>query len=90
MSDHPKNAREEVARTIQEKAELDATRDDGETSLLIGFVVVAEWARSDGTRWLSMMDSDAAGAPIVSWQKNGYLYEALHTDWPTGDDDEDE
>jgi hypothetical protein len=45
---------------------------------LIGWVLVTEWAESDGQKLLTRLVSDRTSA----WQIKGYLYEGLNTEWP--------
>lgn len=48
-----------------------------ESSMLRGWVVVAEWLDPDGNRWLSKKAGGANAESIPDWQLNGYLHEAL-------------
>ena len=56
-------------------------RHDGnerlERSVLVGWVVVAEWAGVDGTRTLTRMSGTPGGTAPPEWQTRGYLHEAL-------------
>lgn len=46
-------------------------------ALLTGYILVAEWVDPDGQRWLSR----GASTGTTSWQRAGWLHEALHN-WP--------
>jgi hypothetical protein len=52
-----------------------------EQSVLVGWVVVAEWAGVDGTRTLTRMSGTPGGAVPPEWQTRGYLHEALFGKW---------
>jgi hypothetical protein len=52
-----------------------------EQSLLVGWVVVAEWAGLDGARTLTRMSGTPGGAIPPEWQTRGYLHEALFGKW---------
>lgn len=66
-----------------------------EEAVLLGFVVVAEWAGLDGARTLTLHDGAATGEPLPPWQREGYLHNALTDadafhDEPIEDDGEEE
>jgi hypothetical protein len=79
------DAREDVEVDVAQA--IASSQDDG---MLLGFVVVAEWLSTDGDRYLSRMSADGEGDPgaVPTWQRRGYLSEAL-TEWGQ-DDEEDE
>lgn len=52
-----------------------------EESVLVGWVVVAEWAGVDGTRTLTRMSGTPGGVIPPEWQTRGYLHEALFGKW---------
>jgi hypothetical protein len=52
-----------------------------ENSVLVGWVVVAEWAGIDGTRTLTRMSGTPGGTVPPEWQARGYLHEALFGKW---------
>ena len=54
-------------------------------AVLIGWIVIAEWLSSDGTRSLVRMSGTPGGTQPPEWQTRGYLHEALFGDW-NGDD----
>lgn len=68
-----------IARAIQ------ATNGDDEIegALLLGFVVVAEWAAPNDIRWLSRLagTGDGERGRVPSWTVAGWLHECLHN-WP--------
>lgn len=69
-----------IAATLQENDDLDVSR------VLLGFVTVAEWVDDQGARWLSRYEGNADGHPIPSWQREGYLHNALNADWDVAPD----
>lgn len=48
-----------------------------EGSLLVGWVLIAEWLHPDGTQLLSRFGSEN----LTQWQRQGYLHNALHESW---------
>jgi hypothetical protein len=75
MDDHAK-------QTIHEA--IQASREENEKlhqSVLIGWIVIAEWVNGDGTRSLVRMSGTPGGAQPPDWQANGYLHEALFGRW---------
>jgi len=67
--------RQEIADALQESQPEDFE------GLLLGFVAVVEWVDLEGQRWLTRTDGNASGDPITAWQREGYLHNALNTDW---------
>lgn len=65
-------------------------------SVLLGWIVVAEFSDIDGRRWLAVRSGSAPDSDhfTASWQRRGYLREVLDTGWddPTANiiDDPDE
>ncbi len=53
--------------------------------LLVGWVLVAEFADLDGRRILARFGSET----LTDWQRDGYLHNALFGPWNAEDDDED-
>ena len=49
--------------------------------VLVGWVLVSEWMDLEGRRWLSRVHANADGSTLPEWQLNGYLHNALHTEW---------
>lgn len=46
--------------------------------LLVGWIIVAEWLDpADGQRWLSRLAHEGS----TSWQRQGYLHNALYESW---------
>lgn len=79
--------RKKLAETVQAgQPDLDG----GSSSLLLGFVLVAEWVADNGKRWLTEMSSDAHGETLPTWQRNGYLHEALNEQWPESEEGDEE
>ncbi|HKF14732.1 MAG TPA: hypothetical protein VKB13_05835 [Gaiellaceae bacterium] len=67
---------------------IEASQDGNERlehAVLVGWVVVAEWAGVDGTRTLTRMSGTPGGAIPPEWQTRGYLHEALFGRWNTSD-----
>ena len=63
---------------------IQASRNDNEKldqAVLVGWIVIAEWVGSDGTRSLVRMSGTAGGAQPAPWQTRGYLHEALFGQW---------
>jgi hypothetical protein len=63
---------------------IEASQDGNErleNSVLVGWVVVAEWAGIDGTRSLPRMSGTPGGTVPPEWQTRGYLHEALFGKW---------
>ncbi len=89
----PVELRREIHAAIESAGPFDedGRDDDGlpERGMLIGWVIVAEWAGTDGFLWLSMNSSDASGRQLPSWRAAGYLHEGLHGDWPRGERGDD-
>jgi hypothetical protein len=69
-------------RSIHEAIEASANENaklDG--SVLVGWVVIAEWVAGDGMRSLVRMSGTPGGAIPPTWQSRGYLHEALFGTW---------
>lgn len=83
-------AREQLFEAIQATA---VTDDDIESSVLTGFLVIAEWTSPAGERWLSKVSGDHT-ASLPAWRERGFAAEVLHDFWPSNadesDDDKDE
>lgn len=87
MSDEPidEEHREDLAVAGRIVAALQRNDDIG---VLIGWVVIAEYAQLDGERVLRKRTGDANAQELKSWHEQGYLHAALHTSW--GDEEDDE
>lgn len=58
-----------------------------EDAVLVGFLVVAEWAAPDGERWISKNSGDASET-LPSWRERGYAAEVVHgLGWEADEDD---
>ena len=69
-------------QSIHEAIEASASENDKlDGSVLVGWVVVAEWVAADGIRSLVKMSGTPGGASPPTWQTRGYLHEALFGDW---------
>ena len=68
-------------------AAIEASANENEQldgSVLVGWVVVAEWVGANGMRSLVRMSGTPGGTLPPTWQTRGYLHEALFGDWPDG------
>lgn len=77
MGDESPNERERLYRVIQETARDD---DDLDGTVLVGFMVVAEWRGADGAQWLSKVSGDHGGN-LPSWRQRGYAAEVISAFW---------
>ncbi len=78
----------DAARTTRDRlyAAIEATGstdDDLADTVLVGFMVIAEWRGPKGEQWLSKVSGDHAGT-LPTWRQRGYAAEVLHEMW--GDD----
>lgn len=71
----------QIERTIGQQFE--------EPAILLGYVVVSEWADGSGRSRLLFNCSDQAGNSLPSWRYNGMLHEALYGDWDDPDADDE-
>lgn len=69
--------RERMFDAIQATA---ATDDDLEGTVLVGFLVVAEWRGGNGETWLSKISGDHSGS-LPTWRQRGYAAEVVHDMW---------
>jgi hypothetical protein len=76
---------DKVSSVLQEHA---LTTPDGR-SVLLGWVAVIEWKAPDNERWLSLTGADVLGDEPPEWQVQGYLHNALFSDWDRFDEDDD-
>jgi hypothetical protein len=83
VTDPDASARERLYEVIQETAGDDKDLDG---TVLVGFMVVAEWRGPDGGQWLSKVSGDH-GANLPTWRQRGFAAEVLHDMW--GDQPED-
>ena len=65
--------------TLQKEIQSRAPFDE---SIAVRFVVVVDWARSDGTRYVSRIGSDG----LTEWERDGLLFHALHGDWSSSEE----
>lgn len=73
-----KDARGRVHRAIQATNEANP---ELEGSVLVGWVLVAEWSDEEGERWLSRLSGSGGGDHSPPrWQVEGYMNHALR-DW---------
>lgn len=68
--------RDAIHAAIQDNAPL------GREAALTGWVLVSEWMDHDGERWISL----GHAASKAKWEADGMLFQALHGDWPDGED----
>lgn len=67
---------------IHEAIEASASENEKlDGSVLVGWVVIAEWVGGDGVRSLVRMSGTPGGVIPPTWQSRGYLHEALFGDW---------
>lgn len=57
-----------------------------EDAVLVSYALVCEWVDTEGKRWLSRIDADASGTRLSAWQRQGLLFNALHTPWNDDND----
>lgn len=83
MLGDPEAPREALHNSIQGIAGLEDTHGEApaEGAVLLGWVVVAEWALPTGRRMLSRIDGSATGEPLPPWTQEGYLHNGLYGDW---------
>jgi len=74
MSDGPEKLHDAIQLSQESNGRLEA-------SVLVGWVVVAEWVGPDGTRTLTRMSGTPGGADPPERQTRGYLHEALFGKW---------
>jgi hypothetical protein len=74
MSDGPEKLHEAIQHSQEGNGRL-------ERSVLVGWIVVAEWVGPDGSRSLTRMSGTPGGAVPPEWQTRGYLHEALFGRW---------
>lgn len=73
-----KSPREMLHEAIQRSAD---TSTDLEGAVLVGWIAVCEWMDGDGVRWLSDLESsDGGDSGLTQWQRQGYLFNALHNE----------
>jgi hypothetical protein len=61
--------------TLQEQIQARAPFDSG--AMVVRFVVVVDWAKPDGTRWVSRIGSE----DLTEWERDGLLHHALNGNW---------
>lgn len=59
-------------------------------SVLVGWVIITEWATPNG-RALGYLSGSGPGTDhnVTSWQARGYLHEILSASWPWDDADDE-
>lgn len=72
-----KSPRERMYEAIQATAQDD---DNLTETVLVGFMVVAEWRGADGGQWLSKISGDH-GSSLPTWRQRGYAAEVLNDMW---------
>ena len=76
-----------MAESTREQAihdAIEASANENEAldgSVLVGWVVIAEWVGADGVRSLVRMGGTPGGSSPPTWQTRGYLHEALFGQW---------
>lgn len=79
--------RERLYAAIEEiGSSEDGSDDDLAGTVLVGFMVIAEWRGPGGAQWLSKISGDHADV-LPSWRQRGYAAEVLHEMWGTGQED---
>ena len=66
----------------------EAIRQTEADSVLVGWVIIAEFIDEEGNRPLRRLDSNASGEGLVDWIRSGYLYDALFSGGWESEDDE--
>ena len=74
-----------AARSVRERlfAAVEATSGDDDDlagTVLVGFMMIAEWRAGDGQQWLSKVTGDHSGSLPV-WRQRGYASEVIHGMW---------
>jgi hypothetical protein len=86
MSDTPDEVvtqRRHLHEAIQELPKLDSELDD--SAYLTGWVLVAEFAAPDGSRWFcSRRGTDGGDKDLMPWTEKGYIRE-LEDSWTSRD-----
>lgn len=52
--------------------------DDSEDVVLVGYVIVAEWADTGGRRWLTLTAGDINDEEPAEWTIGGWLQHAMN------------
>ena len=78
MNESPETLHDAIQASQEANGRLDS-------SILVGWVVVAEWLGRDGTRTLTRISGTPGGAVPPEWQTRGYLHEALFGKWNSND-----
>ena len=77
---------------LYEAIQATSADDDSLTeTVLVGFMVVAEWRGPGGEQWLSKISGDH-GSSLPTWRQRGYAAEVLNDMWgdqPEGEEDDD-
>lgn len=76
-----------VREVLFEATQATAVQDDDlESSVLVGFLVVAEWRAPNGDNWLSKVSGDHSSS-LSTWRQRGYAAEVMHDMWVDQSDD---
>lgn len=78
MIDGPQTIHEAIQASQENNDRLDR-------SVLVGWIVVAEWVGPDGSRTLTRMSGTPGSSVPPEWQTRGYLHEALFGKWNAND-----
>lgn len=52
-----------------------------DNSVVVGWVMIAEFATPSGNRILARLDGSADGHDLPEWQRDGYLINGVKGDW---------
>lgn len=85
-SETSRSTRERLYAVIEETGSTD---DQLAGTVLVGFMVVAEWRGPGGEQWLSKVSGDHAGS-LPTWRQRGYAAEIVHDMWGDTDPDRDD
>lgn len=66
---------EHLSAALQAIVGLDPEISEG--SFLVGYVVLAEYADPDGSRWFVSRQGDAFGPELYPWAEEGYLRQGM-------------
>lgn len=80
------SVRQQLFEKIQELNEGD---EQLEGTVLVGYMVVAEWRGPNGEQWLSKVSGDHGGS-LPTWRQRGYAAEVLHDMWGDNPEDKDD
>lgn len=79
-----------IARSLESSVQKVVERDlDDKGTMIVGWVLVAEFVDSNGQRALVTTSGGTSGDRPPEWQRDGYLVSALKAGWEedtSGDD----